>query len=63
MDFLLHLPAYVKVGGSFFGILAAYRGGLGLGYSILLFASVLTLWTGTGVAGSHPAPAVLHRGA
>jgi hypothetical protein len=51
MNFILNLPASVKVGASFFGILAAYRGGLGLGYSILLFASVLTLWTGTGAEG------------
>jgi integral membrane protein (TIGR00529 family) len=51
MDFLLHLPSYVKVGASFFGILAAYRFGLGLGYSILGFAVVLTLWTGTGLTG------------
>jgi hypothetical protein len=51
MNILLHLPAYVKVGISFFGILAAYRFGLALGYSILVFACVLTLWTGTGLAG------------
>ncbi len=52
MDFLTHVPAFARVGASFLGILVAYRLGLGLGYSILLFASVLTLWTGTGFAGA-----------
>jgi integral membrane protein (TIGR00529 family) len=51
MEFLVNLPASVKVGASFFGILAAYRFGLGLGSAILVFAVVLTLWTGTGLAG------------
>jgi integral membrane protein (TIGR00529 family) len=51
MEFLVNLPASVKVGASFFGILAAYRFGLGLGYAILVFAVVLTLWTGTGFGG------------
>jgi len=48
MEFLVNLPASIKVGLSFFGILVAYRFGLGLGYAILVFAIVLTLWTGTG---------------
>jgi uncharacterized protein len=52
MEFVLQVPAYIKVGASFFGILAAYRLGLGLGYSILLFAALLTLWTGTGLNGA-----------
>jgi|WetSurMetagenome_2_1015567.scaffolds.fasta_scaffold00594_10 uncharacterized protein len=52
MDFLLHVPSFVKVGVSFLGILAAYRLGLGLGWAILLSASVLTLWTGAGLAGA-----------
>jgi integral membrane protein (TIGR00529 family) len=51
MGLLLNFPAYVKVGASFFGILLAYRFGLGLGYSIFIFAAVLTVWTGTGLAG------------
>jgi hypothetical protein len=51
MDILLHLPAFARVGASFLGILVAYRFGLGLGYSIFLFASILTLWTGAGLAG------------
>lgn len=52
MDLLLHAPSFAKVGASFLGILAAYRLGLGLGWSILLFASALTLWTGAGTAGA-----------
>jgi integral membrane protein (TIGR00529 family) len=52
MDLIAHVPAFARVGASFLGILVAYRLGLRLGYSILLFASVLTLWTGTGFAGA-----------
>jgi len=56
MDFLLHAPAYAKVGASFLGILIAYRFGLTLGYSILVFAVGLTFWTNAGPAGfSHQA--------
>lgn len=51
MDFLLTIPAYIKVGAAFSGILIAYRLGLQLGYSILAFAAVLTLWTGAGGQG------------
>jgi integral membrane protein (TIGR00529 family) len=51
MDFLFAIPAYVKVGAVFSGILIAYRFGLQLGYSILAFAIVLTLWTGAGGQG------------
>jgi integral membrane protein (TIGR00529 family) len=51
MDFLVNLPASIKVGASFCGILVAYRSGLGLGFAILVFAVVLTLWTGAGLAG------------
>jgi uncharacterized protein len=51
MDFLLNAPAFAKIGLSFFGILAVYRFGISLGYSILLFAGILTLWTGTGLHG------------
>jgi uncharacterized protein len=50
MDILVNLPASIKVGASFFGILTAYRSGLGLGYAIVAFAAVLTLWTGTGAS-------------
>lgn len=45
------LPAFVKVGFSFLGILLANRAGLHLGYSILLFSVILSLWTGTGPRG------------
>jgi uncharacterized protein len=51
MEFLLHLPAYAKIGVTFTGILIVYRFGVSLGYSILIFALVLTFWTGTGLAG------------
>jgi integral membrane protein (TIGR00529 family) len=51
MDYILHAPAFAKIGLSFFGILAVYRFGIPLGYSILMFAGVLTLWTGTGSDG------------
>jgi integral membrane protein (TIGR00529 family) len=50
-DVLTNLPAYCKVGASFFGILIAYRLGLGLGYAIVAFAAALTLWTGAGLSG------------
>jgi uncharacterized protein len=51
MDFFLNLPAFVKVGLSFFGILIAYRFRLSLGLSILAFSIILTLWTGAGFDG------------
>lgn len=51
MDWLLHLPAYIKVGGSFLGILIVNWLGLPLGLSILLFSVLLPLWTGTGMNG------------
>jgi uncharacterized protein len=51
MDFIFSLPAFAKIGVTFMGILIIYRFGISLGYSILLFALVLTLWTGTGLAG------------
>jgi uncharacterized protein len=51
MDLLLNLPAFVKIGVSFLGILVIYRVGLSLGYSILIFSIVLTFWTGTGLDG------------
>jgi uncharacterized protein len=50
-DLFTALPSYVKVGASFTGILIVYRMGLSLGWSILTFAVVLTLWTGAGSAG------------
>ncbi|MCX5858176.1 MAG: DUF401 family protein [Deltaproteobacteria bacterium] len=51
MDWLLHVPAYVKVGSSFLGILLLYRLRVPLGVAILTFSTLLTLWTGTGVDG------------
>lgn len=48
---IISLPAFVKVGFSFLGILLANRAGLHLGYSILLFSVILSLWTGTGPRG------------
>ncbi|MBN2546624.1 MAG: DUF401 family protein, partial [Spirochaetes bacterium] len=51
MDLILNSPSYIKVGLSFLGILIAYRFGVALGYSILFFSAVLTLWTGTELQG------------
>jgi integral membrane protein (TIGR00529 family) len=51
MDWLLYIPAYVKVGSSFLGILLLYRLKAPLGAAILIFSILLTLWTGTGVIG------------
>jgi hypothetical protein len=51
MDWLLHLPAYIKVGGSFLGILLLNGLGLPLGLAILLFSILLPLWAGTGMDG------------
>lgn len=48
---LLQFPAYGKIGISFAGILLLNRFGLPLGFSILLFAFVLSLWSGTGIPG------------
>jgi hypothetical protein len=51
MDWLLYIPAYVKVGSSFLGILLLYRLKAPLGAAILIFSILLTLWTGTGLGG------------
>jgi integral membrane protein (TIGR00529 family) len=51
MDWLVYIPAYVKVGSSFLGILLLYRLKAPLGAAILIFSILLTLWTGTGVMG------------
>jgi hypothetical protein len=51
MDWLLYIPAYVKVGSSFLGILLLYRLKAPLGVAILIFSILLTLWTGTGLMG------------
>lgn len=51
MEWLLNLPAYVKVGSSFAGILLLYRLKTPLGVAILLFSALLTLWTGAGRQG------------
>ena len=51
MDWLLNVPAYVKVGSSFLGILLLNRFKMPLGVAILTFSVLLTLWTGTGLKG------------
>jgi hypothetical protein len=51
MDWLLHIPAYMKVGISFLGILLMYRLKAPLGVAILTFSILLTFWTGTGMTG------------
>jgi hypothetical protein len=51
MDWLFDVPAYVKVGSSFLGILLLYRLKAPLGAAILVFSILLTLWTGAGASG------------
>lgn len=51
IEYLLTLPAYIKVGGSLAGILLANRFGFSLGVAILLFSLILSLWSGTGIQG------------
>jgi integral membrane protein (TIGR00529 family) len=51
IEYLLNLPAYVKVGGSLAGILLVNRFGFALGVAILLFSVILSLWSGTGIQG------------
>jgi uncharacterized protein len=48
LEWFLHVPAYVKVGCSFLGILLLYRLRVPLGVAILAFSTLLTLWTGAG---------------
>jgi uncharacterized protein len=50
-EWLLGLPASVKIGTAFIGILAVNGVGLTLGLSILLFSIVLSVWSGTGMSG------------
>ena len=49
-EWLLSLPAYLKVGVSFSGILLINRLGVTLGLAILLFSLVLSFWSGAGLA-------------
>ena len=51
IEWLLNLPAYIKVGGALAGILLANRFGLSLGFAIILFSVILSLWSGTGITG------------
>ena len=53
ITWLVMVPAFVKVGASFLGMLALYQVGVPLGISILAWAGLLTLWTGTGMSGLH----------
>lgn len=53
MEWLLPLPAYIKVGVSFLGILLLNYFGLPLGLAILLFSILLPLWAGTGMNGLY----------
>ena len=53
IDWLLHLPAYSKVGVSFLGILLLNSSGVPLGLAILLFSVLLPLWAGTGMGGIY----------
>jgi len=51
IEWLLSVPAYAKVGLSLAGILLANRFGLSLGFAILLFSLILSMWSGTGLSG------------
>jgi hypothetical protein len=51
VETITSVPAFLKVGVSFLGILVANRACLHLGYSILLFSVILSLWAGTGPRG------------
>ncbi len=51
IEWILALPAYMKVGGALAGILLTNRFGLSLGFAILLFSVILSLWSGTGIPG------------
>jgi hypothetical protein len=51
IEWLLHLPAYIKVASSFAGILLLNRFGVALGVSILTISLILSLWSGTGIPG------------
>jgi integral membrane protein (TIGR00529 family) len=51
IEWILDLPAYMKVGGALAGILLTNRFGLSLGFAILLFSLILSLWSGTGIPG------------
>jgi len=50
-EFLLNVPAYIKVGVSFAGILLINRLGMSLGFAIILCSVILSLWSGTGIPG------------
>ncbi len=51
IDFLLSTPAFLKVGIVFISILITYRIGLPLGWSMILYSTILTCWAGAGVSG------------
>ena len=51
--FFITIPAFVKVGCSFLGMLVLYQFGMPLGFSILIWAGLLALWSGAGLAGLH----------
>lgn len=46
IDWLIELPAYLKTGLAFIGILIVYRMGVPLGFSILIHSSILALVSG-----------------
>ena len=51
MNFLLHLPAFVKVLAAFGAILLIYRLKIPLWLSVAASAAALSLWSGTGING------------
>ena len=51
VEWLINLPAFVKTGLAFTGILLVYRFGAPLGISILIHSLALTLISGAGIKG------------
>jgi len=49
IEWILALPAYMKVGGALAGILLTNRFGLSLGFAILFFSVILALWSGAAI--------------
>ena len=51
IEWLINLPALVKTGAAFAGILLVYRFGVSLGISIIIHSLILTLISGAGAEG------------
>jgi uncharacterized protein len=53
IHFIFSLPAFVKVGCCFFGMMGLYEAGIPLGFAILLWGALLTVWSGAGIEGFY----------